>query len=358
VEIRPTYEELEQNVKALQIEVERLNRIVKNINRNDLDIQQPNNLFTKKSTDNALTKTIPTFWFDRYINSSIVKYDYPIHIYGEPGTCKESLALYIHSKSHRRRSQFITVNCSSVPEDLIEVELFGHIKDPFSDTPHKNKGCFEIAEGGTIFLNDISELSLQMQYKLQRVLEDRIYKLIGSDKAIPVNVGIISASTKRLEDEVGFKRFRPDLFYKLNIIPIDAFPLRERKNEIPILIDYLLLEHSKRCGQKPPKVSGEAMSKLLSHHWPGNVRELENTIQFSIVKCNDIIILSDNLPLGLNKQEEIYLHREAHKKLDYDIVKSILVKTGGNKAKAARLLGVGRATLYRFLDDNPELKKY
>jgi len=346
MERKPTYEELEQSVKELRLEVKQLKSILRDkASHNEIDGQKVENYLNEKSTDFSFPKKIPTFWFDRYFDNRIVKYEYPIHIYGEPGTCKESLALYIHSKSARRKFKFVTVHCSSTTDDILEQELFGHCEDHITGASHSNKGCFELADRGTIFLDDISELSSPMQYKLNRVLTDGMFKLIGKEKVIPVNVRIISSSKKGLKNKVQCNKFRPDLFYQLNVIPINLLPLRERKDDIYTLIDYFLIEYSSKFSHKPPVVSEKAMSLLLAYYWPGNVSELQSTIQFSIVKCSNRIILPEDLPLDLQQEIMPQPISGSQKKLDINMVKSTLKKTGGNKAKTARMLGVGRQKL-------------
>ena len=283
----------------------------------------------------------------------VAGYNYPVHISGETGTGKELVASAIHHESHRSGAPFVPINCGALPESLIESELFGHVKGAFSGAIRDKKGRFELADKGTIFLDEVAELSRQMQVKLLRFLQDGMFEKVGGENTVHVNVRVISATNKDLKKEVQQKKFRKDLFYRLNVIPIHLPPLRERRNDIPLLVDHFLKEAGEMHKNKPPKISKEAISVMMGYHWPGNVRELQNAIQFAIVNCSGDTIFPKNLPMELKDQSILALSRGASKKLNVENVKTVLIKTGGNKARAARILGVGRATLYRFLADNP-----
>ncbi|MEJ2656585.1 MAG: sigma 54-interacting transcriptional regulator [Desulfobacterales bacterium] len=283
----------------------------------------------------------------------VAGYDYPVHISGETGTGKELVAGAIHNESHRSGAPFVPINCGALPESLIESELFGHVKGAFSGALRDKKGRFELADKGTIFLDEIAELSRQMQVKLLRFLQDGMFEKVGGEKTVRVNVRVISATNKDLKKEVLQGGFRKDLFYRLNVIPIHLPPLRERRNDIPLLVDHFLKEAREMHDHMMPKISKEAVSLMMGYHWPGNVRELQNAIQFAIVHCNGSMIFPDDLPMELKDQSVLCPPRGASRKLNVEIVKTAMEKTGGNKAKAARILGVGRATLYRFLSDHP-----
>jgi sigma-54 dependent transcriptional regulator, acetoin dehydrogenase operon transcriptional activator AcoR len=284
----------------------------------------------------------------------VAGYDYPVHISGETGTGKELVASAIHNESHRNGAPFVPINCGALPESLIESELFGHVKGAFSGALRDKKGRFELADTGTIFLDEIAELSRQMQVKLLRFLQDGMFEKVGGENTVHVNVRLISATNKDLKKEVQQKKFRKDLFYRLNVIPIHIPPLRERRNDIPLLVDHFLKEAGEMHKNMPPKISKEAISVMMGYQWPGNVRELQNTIQFAIVNCSGDTISPKDLPMELKNQSILGLSRGASRKLNVENVKTALIKTGGNKAKAARILGVGRATLYRFLADHPD----
>jgi PAS domain S-box-containing protein len=285
----------------------------------------------------------------------VAGYDYPVHISGETGTGKELVATAVHNESPRAGAPFVPINCGALPEGLIESELFGHVKGAFSGAIRDKKGRFELANGGSIFLDEIAELSNNMQAKLLRFLQEGKFERVGGERTATVDIRVISATNKNLKEAVKRGKFRDDLYYRLNVIPIHLPPLRERKIDISLLIEHFLQEAAKRYNKKPLKVSPKAMSLMLDYRWPGNIRELQNAIQFAFVKCNGKVILPEDLPLELREMDAVCVRRGPSKKLDPEGVKSALVKTGGNKAKAAKLLGVGRATLYRFLGDHPEL---
>lgn len=282
-------------------------------------------------------------------------YDYPVHISGETGTGKELVANAIHNESSRNGAAFVPINCGALPEGLIESELFGHVKGAFSGAIRDKKGRFELADGGTVFLDEVAELSNNMQAKLLRFLQENQFERVGDEHTLSVDVRIISATNQNLKEGVRKGKFREDLFYRLNVIPIHMPPLRERKIDIPLLIERFLQEAAERYGREPISVSDRAMSLLMDYHWPGNVRELQNAVQFAFVKCSDNTLAADDLPIELREVENTCVRRGPAKKLNSEGVRAAIVKTGGNKAKAAKLLGVGRATLYRFLSDHPGL---
>ena len=285
----------------------------------------------------------------------VAEYDYPVHIAGETGTGKELVANAIHNESRRSGRSFAPINCGALPEGLIESELFGHVKGAFSGAIRDKKGRFEMADGGTIFLDEIAELSNNMQAKLLRFLQEGQFERVGGEGSVRVDVRVLSATNKNLKEEVRRNRFREDLYYRLNVIPIELPPLRARKLDIPLLIDHFLGEAARRYDKKMLKVSNKAMSSLMDYRWPGNVRELQNAIQFAFVRCNGKVINLEDLPMELRESAEMPVRRGPSRKLDQEAVKAALVRTGGNKARAAKSLGVGRATLYRFLNDYPDL---
>ena len=286
----------------------------------------------------------------------VAGYDYPVHISGETGTGKELISNAVHNESRRAGAPFVPINCGALPEGLIESELFGHVKGAFSGAIRDKKGRFELADGGTVFLDEVAELSNNMQVKLLRFLQEGEFERVGGEQTSSVNVRVISATNKELKKAVQQGKFRDDLYYRLNVIPIRLPPLRDRKIDIPLLVEHFLQEAGERYTRKPPKVSSKAMSLMLDYRWPGNVRELQNAIQFAFVKCSGKTISAVDLPLELREIENVCIRRGPSRKLTLEGVRSALIKTGGNKARASKLLGVGRATLYRFLGDHPELQ--
>ncbi len=286
--------------------------------------------------------------------SDVAAYDYPVHIFGDTGTGKELVATAIHNEGHRAGTPFVPINCGALPEGLIESELFGHVKGAFSGAIRDKKGRFELADGGTIFLDEVAELSKNMQVKLLRFLQEGEFERVGGEKTLSVSVKVISATNKDLKEEVRRGRFREDLYYRLSVIPIFIPPLRERKTDIPLLANHFMQEAAMKHGQSPFRIAKEALSLLMDYPWPGNVRELQNAIQFAFVKSNGRLLTVDDLPMEIKGQLERLPRKGPVRKLEAQTVKAALKKAGGNKSRAARLLGVGRATLYRFLNAHPE----
>ncbi len=284
----------------------------------------------------------------------LAEYDYPVHVYGETGTGKELIANAVHNSCYRSDKPFVPINCGALPEGLIESELFGHVKGAFTGAIRDKKGRFELADGGTVFLDEVAELSKYMQVKLLRFLQEGTIEKIGGESTRTMNVRIISATNKDLGEEVRKKNFREDLYYRLNVIPIRIPSLRDRRTDIPLLVDHFLEEARRRHNQPSLRISKNALSIMLDYPWPGNIRQLQNAIQYSIVKCSSDIILPENLPLELRQHEGPEYRPASGPKLTVQSVETALKTSGGNKSKAARLLGVGRATLYRFLEKQSE----
>ncbi len=277
--------------------------------------------------------------------------DYPVYLKGETGTGKEMVAAAIHNESQRGGGPFVPINCGALPEGVLESELFGHVKGAFSGAIRDKKGRFELADGGTIFLDEVADLTKSMQVKLLRVLQEWTFERVGGEKTVSVDVRVISAANRDLKREVERKNFRDDLYYRLNVVPIELPPLRERKNDIPLLAEEFLRQASEQ-GQKTAGLSKKALSIMIDYLWPGNVRELQNALHYALVKCKGRLIRAEDLPLELEAGRS---RRGPTRKLNQEMVKAALDRTGGNKAKAARHLGVGRATLYRFLEEFPDV---
>jgi PAS domain S-box-containing protein len=274
--------------------------------------------------------------------------DYPVHISGETGTGKELVAAAIHNESRRGGRPFVPVNCGALPEGLLESELFGHVKGAFSGAVRDKKGRFELAHGGTIFLDEVGELPKPMQVKLLRVLQEGTFEHVGGEKTIRADVRIVSATNLDLRREVERQNFRDDLYYRLCVFPIHLPPLRERRNDIPLLANHFLEQAQKR-GQSSMGISSEALSAMLDYPWPGNVRELQNAVYFALVKGKGRVIQPDDLPPEIRNRALRRSGSGAPRKLEAGSVRDALLQAGGNKAKTARILGVGRATLYRFM---------
>lgn len=289
----------------------------------------------------------------------VAPYDYPVHVSGDTGTGKELVANAVHRESRRAGAPFVPINCGALPEGLIESELFGHVRGAFSGALRTRKGRFELADGGTVFLDEVAELSKLMQVKLLRFLQEGRFEPVGSEQTRQVDVRLISATNRDLRSEVVQGRFREDLYYRLNVIPIHIPPLRQRRTDIPLLVDHFLREAGERYGHPVPRPTAAAMARLLDYDWPGNVRELQNALQFAIVRSSGGRITPADLPLEFRTRECPGPDGRARwrTRLAPDRVRDALVATAGNKARAARRLGVGRATLYRFLKAQPDLWK-
>jgi transcriptional regulator with PAS, ATPase and Fis domain len=313
------------------------------INRKTGD-NRPGNFSRIIGTDRKMIEV-----FRQIIN--VAGYDYPVHIFGETGTGKELVAEAVHKESLRKDKPFVPINCGAMPEGLVESELFGHVKGSFSGAIRDKKGRFELADGGTIFLDEVAELSKHMQAKLLRFFQDGKFEKVGGGKTVRINVRVISATNKDLKQEMKANRFRDDLYYRINVVPISLPPLRERKNDIPLLVNHFLKQAAKQYKRHSVVVSDRAMILLTEYKWPGNVRELQNVIKFAFVKSRGENITPDALPMEINDSCVFQTIRGPSRKLDRTQVESAIRKTGGNKAKAARLLNVGRATLYRFIND-------
>ncbi|MDI6775926.1 MAG: sigma-54 dependent transcriptional regulator [Syntrophales bacterium] len=282
-------------------------------------------------------------------------------ILGESGTGKELVARAIHENSPRRNMPFIVINCGGVPESLLESELFGHMKGSFSGAYVDKLGLFEVARGGTIFLDEIAELPLVLQVKLLRVVQEKTFRRIGGAEDIKVDVRIVSATNQYLEKRVNEGTFREDLYYRLNVIPIYIPPLRERKDDIPVLTTYLIEKYSREFGKEIKTISAYAMGLLMDYPFPGNIRELENIIERSVALETSNIILPENLLLARNvspgevpavnfeiPEMGINLNEEVAK-FERQLIEKALQKTRGSKTKAAELLHVSFDSLsYRL----------
>ncbi|MDP6439857.1 MAG: sigma 54-interacting transcriptional regulator [Candidatus Brocadiia bacterium] len=280
--------------------------------------------------------------------------DAPVLVQGESGTGKELVAAALHNEGPRAAAAFVAVNCSALPEGLLESELFGHVRGSFTGALRDKKGRFELADGGTIFLDEIGDLSPPLQVKLLRVLQEGIIEPVGAEDGIRVDVRVISATHKNLREELARGRFRADLFYRLCVVPITLPPLRERRGDIPLLAEHLLARATEQLNVGASvALSEEAISAMVDHEWPGNVRELENAVQYALIKCREGMIEPQHLPLsvtGCRPGQAALMRKRRRRKLRLAAVQRTLVETGGNRAEAARRLGVARATLYRFLE--------
>ena len=282
-------------------------------------------------------------------------------VLGESGTGKELVARAIHEHSSRKDGSFVPINCGGIPENLLESELFGYMKGSFTGAYADKPGLFEVAQGGTVFLDEIGELSPFLQVKILRVVQEKTFRRIGGARDISADVRIISATNRNLEELVKNGAFREDLFYRLNVIPVEIPPLRERKEDIPLLVDYFIEKYSKEYRKKVKKISPYAMGLITQYPFPGNVRELENIIERSVALETTNIILPERLEIGAVgsaafpsandieiPEEGIDLNEEVAR-FERTLMKKALLKAGGSKTKAAKLLQVSLDSLrYRF----------
>jgi len=290
----------------------------------------------------------------------VAPYDTTVLIIGESGTGKELVAKGIYASSPRNKQPFIAVNCGSIPGNLLESELFGYVKGAFTGADKTRKGILTEADGGTLFLDEIGELPLYMQVKLLRVLQEGEIKPVGANKTEQINVRILAATARNLEDEVRQGAFREDLFYRLNVLTIHIPPLRERPEDIPLLCNHFIKKFNRTLGTDITSITPEAMARILTHTWPGNVRELENIIQRGIVLAEDQTIGLEQLPPYLVQTipaecfEQFFTGfslKEAQKIMEEKIIAKALQETKGNRVQASKLLEISYPSLLSKIKD-------
>jgi DNA-binding NtrC family response regulator len=274
---------------------------------------------------------------------------------GESGTGKELIAKAIHAHSLRKDNEFVAVDCGALVETLLESELFGHVKGSFTGATQTKHGSLELANGGTFFFDEVSNLSLNMQSKLLRVIQEREIKPVGSEKKIPIDIRIITATNQDLRDAINKKTFREDLFYRLSVFPIRLPPLRERKDDIPLLVEHFIEKHNKKKKKGAITVAEETMGLILKYPWPGNVRELENVMERALILTDDSVIVPGNLPSYIREQgrykgDTSSLRPVTLKAMEKQHIEYVLGKTNWNKSKAARLLDIDRKTLHQKIN--------
>jgi DNA-binding NtrC family response regulator len=283
--------------------------------------------------------------------------DSTVLVTGESGTGKELFARALHYNSRRSERMLVTVNCGAIPEELLESELFGHVRGAFTNAVSHRQGRFAVAHGGTIFLDEIGDMSPNLQVKLLRVLQERTFEPVGSSKSVSVDVRVVAATNQDLPTAIREKRFREDLFYRLNVIPIEVPPLRDRREDIPLLVHHFLETMKVEKGRPAPGFSEQAMERLLDHDWPGNVRELENMVERLVVVCGDELVRVEDLPPPLGPGRAP-VRSDAPKlptgglschdlvdRFESDLMLQALEQAHWNKQRAAQLLGMNRTTL-------------
>jgi len=284
---------------------------------------------------------------------TVAKSNSNILILGESGTGKELLARAIHNESPRANGPFVAVSCVAIPDTLLESELFGHEKGAFTDAISQKKGKFELAHGGTLFLDEIGDISPKMQLTLLRVLEEKEFTRVGGTKPIKVDVRIIAATNRDLQKAVQEGRFRDDLYYRLNVITIHLPPLRERKEDIPLLVQHFIEKFNLQMGKKVERISDEALRMLMQYDWPGNVRELENTIERAMVITKGKAITPEDIEIpSLQKNFPTEESEKTLEAVERAHILRVLNETDWNIQRSAQILGIDRTTLYN------KIKKY
>lgn len=281
-------------------------------------------------------------------------------ISGESGTGKESLARAIHKLSSRSDAPLITVNCAAIPENLIESELFGYEKGAFTGAADRKPGRFELAQGGTLFLDEVGEMSQSVQVKLLRVLQEGEFERVGGTRTLKLDVRIVAATNRDLERAVAQRSFREDLYYRLNVIPLKLPPLRERRDDIPLLAAHFVSRYSTRNGKPIKGITDEALQALAAYRWPGNIRELENSMERAVVLCRSDQLGVEDLPQHMQPEglggprQIVFAIGTPLRDLEHTAIRETLRYTGGDKKLAARLLGIASRTIYRRLEDERE----
>jgi len=274
-------------------------------------------------------------------------------IYGESGTGKELVARALHAQSQRAGEPFVEVNCAAIPEELIESEMFGHVKGSFAGATESKVGKFQKADAGTLFLDEVGDMSLRTQAKVLRVLDVQRFEPVGAAEFVQVDVRVVAATNKNLEEEIERGNFREDLFYRLNVAPFFVPPLRDRREDIPLLADHFLSEFTTAYGRKPKELTPEAYGVLGEYHWPGNVRELKNLIERIVILNPQVRVDARHIPLyAARRQQDRPLDRfgslqEVREAAEREYILKKLEETHGNVTRAAELLGLERSNLYR-----------
>lgn len=279
--------------------------------------------------------------------STVSQSDGTVLIHGESGTGKELVARAIHNRGHRSNQPFVVINCAAIPATLMESEIFGYNRGAFTGATTTSIGKLEIADKGTVFLDDIDSLDINMQAKLLRIIQEKEFERLGSTKVIKADVRFVAASNKDLEKLISRGEFREDLYYRLNVLPIKLPPLRERRGDIPLLLNHFLELYAKNMGKSPKNISNEAVKVLTEYDWPGNVREVQNIVErFTTIKKGSIIDLKDIATLDMGKREKKDMTlKEAVSAFEKKLIFEILESVEGNRKKAAERLGIHRNTL-------------
>lgn len=327
------------------LERRRLRREVRSLRAEVLDRYNFSNLVGGSKPMQQLFETIKRIAARRDASALII---------GSTGTGKELVARAIHYNSERREAPFVPINCSAIPDTLLESELFGHQKGAFTGAYETKRGLIEEAQGGTLFLDEINTLSQNLQVKLLRVLQERVVRRVGGRENIPVDIRLVSASNQDLEAAVKRGEFRQDLFYRLSVVPVRLPDLQDRREDIPLLVQHFLHKFARQHGEPPRRFSNEALRLLMTHSWPGNVRELENAVEYALTMGVGEVLHTSDLPLSITSPDRDLAMEAAEgdvplKEVERRYIIKIYEKMGGHQVNAARVLGIDRRTLYRRL---------
>ncbi len=336
--------------------MENIDSIVSKVEE-DISLRQDNRNFReilneKYSFPNIIGKNVNMQKVYKVINK-VSSVDIPVLITGESGTGKELVANAIHYNSDRKDKPLIAVNCSALPDTLLESELFGYEKGAFTGAEKKRKGRFELSDGGSLFLDEIGDMPLHLQSKILRVLQNKVFEPLGSSESMKVDTRIIAATNRDLEKMVEDGKFREDLYYRLKVVNIKIPPLRDRKDDIPLLCKHIIEKYNNEFNKEVKGIDKEVKRFFMTYEWPGNIRELENVLQHAIIFSNNDIITKVDLPDDIeNGQDVILPSDESLEALEIHHIKRILSQTGHNVSKTARILKIDRKTLYN------KMKKY
>jgi two-component system, NtrC family, response regulator GlrR len=320
-------------VGRLKVEVDRLRHMVK---------QRYDNIIASSAKMQHILNQI----------AQIATTDSTVCLYGESGTGKELMARAIHLSSPRSKGPFVAINCGAIPEGLLESELFGHVKGAFTSADAHKKGLLQMAEGGTLFMDEIAELSPALQVKLLRVFQDREFYAVGGTKPLKIDIRLVTATNRDLWKAIQEGRFREDLYYRIHVIPIYLPPLRDRIEDVPLLASHFLQHFNREMNKSIQGFSPEVMQRLMLYSWPGNVRELANVVERAVALSNHTVITPDTLFLGgceKAAQKKLMPLDEAREEHDRAYLTQVLMETGGNVSKAASLAGRYRAEFYKMM---------
>jgi len=340
------------------LDLTHLNKIVKNALQGRELALQKTQLLKELNNFKTLDKMVGKSAELRKVSETISKVapsKATVLITGESGVGKELVADEIHNLSNRKDKPLVKVHCAALSESLLESELFGHEKGSFTGADTMQKGRFELAHGGTIFLDEIGEINQSIQVKILRVLQEKKFERVGGEKTIDVDVRIVAATNKNLEEEVKAGRFREDLYYRLNVVRIQMPSLRERKDDIPLLVKSFLREFNLENEKNITGFDAKSKAAILKYDWPGNIRELRNCVECAVVMCNGEEITLEDLPASVRESVEdkniIIPHGITLDEAEKIIIRNTLTMEGGNKTKVAQILGIGRKTLHRKLQE-------